>query len=652
MTKKQRTMLIRIIVAAALTAVLALLPDITALPLGNVAHGLLYYIVVYLIIGYDILRKALLGIRNSRVFDENFLMVVATLGAFALALYEQSGDYLEAIAVMLFYQVGEFFQSYAVGKSRRDITKLMDIRPDYANIEQADGSLERVDPDDVEVGQTIIVQPGEKVPIDGIVIDGVSSLNTAALTGESLPQEISEGQEIISGSINMTGVLKVRTTKEFDESTVSKILELVEDSASHKSRSEDFITRFARIYTPAVCIAALTLALLPPIVRLIFMGSEPMWSQWIYRALIFLVISCPCALVVSIPLSFFAGIGGASREGILVKGANMLETLAKVKTVVLDKTGTLTLGVFDVTAMHDIDDADKTNEEEKRRLVELAALAECASSHPISKSLQRAYGKTIDHSRVSDIQEISGHGITAVVDGKKVSVGNEKLMEKEGVKCCHCHASGTIVHVACDGNYMGHIVLGDVVKPHAAEAIEAMRKAGVSQTVILTGDNKKVAEEVAAHLHVDKVYSELLPADKVKIIEDIQSQSTNLQTRKSTNSQTITAFVGDGINDAPVLSRADLGIAMGGLGSDAAIEAADIVLMDDDPMKIAKAIRISRKTLSIVWQNIIMALGIKAVCLLLGAVGIANMWLAIFADVGVLILAVLNAIRAMYVKKI
>ncbi len=652
MTKKQRTMLIRIIVAAVLTAVLALLPDITALPLGNVAHGLLYYIVVYLIIGYDILRKALLGIRNSRVFDENFLMVVATLGAFALALYEQSGDYLEAIAVMLFYQVGEFFQSYAVGKSRRDITKLMDIRPDYANIEQADGSLERVDPDDVEVGQTIIVQPGEKVPIDGIVIEGVSSLNTAALTGESLPQEISEGQEIISGSINMTGVLKVRTTKEFDESTVSKILELVEDSASHKSRSEDFITRFARIYTPAVCIAALTLALLPPIVRLIFMGSEPMWSQWIYRALIFLVISCPCALVVSIPLSFFAGIGGASREGILVKGANMLETLAKVKTVVLDKTGTLTLGVFDVTAMHDIDDADKTNEEEKRRLVELAALAECASSHPISKSLQRAYGKTIDHSRVSDIQEISGHGITAVVDGKKVSVGNEKLMEKEGVECCHCHASGTIVHVACDGNYMGHIVLGDVVKPHAAEAIEAMRKAGVSQTVILTGDNKKVAEEVAAHLHVDKVYSELLPADKVKIIEDIQSQSTNLQTRKSTNSQTITAFVGDGINDAPVLSRADLGIAMGGLGSDAAIEAADIVLMDDDPMKIAKAIRISRKTLSIVWQNIIMALGIKAVCLLLGAVGIANMWLAIFADVGVLILAVLNAIRAMYVKKI
>ncbi|MBR3400373.1 MAG: cadmium-translocating P-type ATPase, partial [Prevotella sp.] len=593
-----------------------------------------------------ILRKALLGIRNSRVFDENFLMVVATLGAFALALYEQSGDYLEAIAVMLFYQVGEFFQSYAVGKSRRDITKLMDIRPDYANIEQEDGSLERVDPDDVEVGQIIIVQPGEKVPIDGIVEEGSSSLNTSALTGESLPQEIHEGEEIISGSINMTGVLKVRTTKEFDESTVSKILELVEDSASHKSRSEDFITRFARIYTPTVCIAALALALLPPLVRMVFMGSEPMWSQWIYRSLIFLVISCPCALVVSIPLSFFAGIGGASREGILVKGANMLETLAKVKTVVLDKTGTLTLGVFDVTAMHDIDDTDKTDEEEKKHLVELAALAECASSHPISKSLQRAYGKTIDHSRVSDIQEISGHGITALVDGKKVSVGNEKLMEKEDVTCCHCHASGTIVHVACEGNYMGHIVLGDVVKPHSAEAIEAMHKAGVSQTVILTGDNRKVADEVASGLGVDKVYSELLPADKVsKLVEIMESDTQH-------TANNITAFVGDGINDAPVLSRADLGIAMGGLGSDAAIEAADIVLMDDDPMKIAKAIRISRKTLSIVWQNIIMALGIKAVCLLLGAVGIANMWLAIFADVGVLILAVLNAIRAMYVRKV
>lgn len=639
-------MLIRIIVAAVLTTALALLPDITALPLGSVAKGLLYYIVVYLIIGYDILRKALLGIRNGRLFDENFLMSVATVGAFALALYENSGDYLEAIAVMLFYQVGEFFQSYAVGKSRRDITKLMDIRPDYANIEQEDGSLERVDPDDVEVGQVIVVQPGEKVPIDGIVVQGTSSLNTSALTGESLPQEICEGGQIISGSINMTGVLKVQTTKEFDESTVSKILELVEDSASHKSRSEDFITRFARIYTPAVCISALALALLPPLARLLFMGAEPMWSQWVYRALIFLVISCPCALVVSIPLSFFAGIGGASREGVLVKGANMLETLAKVKTVVLDKTGTLTLGVFDVTAMHDIDDTDKTDEEEKKHLVELAALAECASSHPISKSLQRAYGKTIDHSRVSDIQEISGHGITAVVDGKKVSVGNEKLMEKEGVACCHCHASGTIVHVACDGHYIGHIVLGDIVKPHAAEAIEAMHKAGVSQTVILTGDNSKVADEVASRLGVDKVYSELLPADKVSKLEEIMGSDTQHPARN------ITAFVGDGINDAPVLSRADLGIAMGGLGSDAAIEAADVVLMDDDPMKIAKAIRISRKTLSIVWQNIIMALGIKAVCLLLGAMGIANMWLAIFADVGVLILAVLNAIRAMYVKKV
>ena len=642
MTKKQQTMLIRIIVAAVLTTALALLPDITVLPLGNVGKGLLYYIVVYLIIGYDILRKALLGIKNRRVFDENFLMVVATLGAFALALYENSGDYLEAIAVMLFYQVGEFFQSYAVGKSRRDITKLMDIRPDYANIEQEDGSLERIDPDDVEVGQVIVVQPGEKVPIDGIVVQGTSSLNTSALTGESLPQEIHEGEQIISGSINMTGVLKMRTTKEFDESTVSKIMELVEDSASHKSRSEDFITRFARIYTPAVCISALVLAVLPPLVRLIFMGAEPMWSQWIYRALIFLVISCPCALVVSIPLSFFAGIGGASREGILVKGANMLETLAKVKTVVLDKTGTLTLGVFEVTAMHGIDDSDETDEEKKMRLVELAALAECASSHPISKSLKRAYGKAIDHSRVSDIQEISGHGITAVIDGRKVSVGNEKLMEKTGVTYCHCHASGTIVHVACDGIYMGHIVLGDIVKPHAKEAIEAMRNAGVVQTVILTGDNKKVAQDVMSQLGVDKVYSELLPADKVKKLEEIMSSHPT----------GACAFVGDGINDAPVLSRADLGIAMGGLGSDAAIEAADIVLMDDDPMKISKAIRISRKTLSIVWQNIIMALGIKAVCLLLGAMGIANMWLAIFADVGVLILAVLNAIRAMYVKRI
>ena len=628
----------RIVVAAVLTAVLALLPDVSILPLGGVAHGLLYYIVVYLIIGYDILRKALLGIRNSRVFDENFLMAVATLGAFALALYEQSGDYLEAIAVMLFYQVGELFQSYAVGKSRRNIAALMDIRPDYANIEQEDGSLERVDPDDVETGQVIVVQPGEKVPIDGIVENGRSTLNTSALTGESLPREVGEGDEVISGSINMTGVLKIRTTKEFGESTVSKILELVEDSASHKSRSEDFITRFARVYTPAVCYAALALALLPPLVRLLFMGADPMWSQWIYRALIFLVISCPCALVVSIPLSFFAGIGGASREGVLVKGANMLETLSKIKTVVLDKTGTLTLGVFEVTAMHDIDDADKTDEEEKQMLVELAALAECASSHPISKSLQKAYGKTIDHSRVADIQELSGKGITAIVDGRRVAVGNEKLMLAEGVECCHCRAAGTVVHVAADGRYLGHIVMGDVVKPHAAEAVRALHGLGVSRTVMLTGDSQKVAEEVASALGVDQVYSELLPADKVaKVDELLAAQDKNARL----------AFVGDGINDAPVLTRADLGIAMGGLGSDAAIEAADVVLMDDDPLKIARAIRISRKTLSIVWQNIIMALGIKGVCLVLGALGIANMWLAIFADVGVLILAVLNAIRAM-----
>ena len=631
-------MLLRIVVAAVLTAVLALLPDVSILPLGGVAHGLLYYIVVYLIIGYDILRKALLGIRNSRVFDENFLMAVATLGAFALALYEQSGDYLEAIAVMLFYQVGELFQSYAVGKSRRNIAALMDIRPDYANIEQEDGSLERVDPDDVETGQVIVVQPGEKVPIDGIVENGRSTLNTSALTGESLPREVGEGDEVISGSINMTGVLKIRTTKEFGESTVSKILELVEDSASHKSRSEDFITRFARVYTPAVCYAALALALLPPLVRLLFMGADPMWSQWIYRALIFLVISCPCALVVSIPLSFFAGIGGASHEGVLVKGANMLETLSKIKTVVLDKTGTLTLGVFEVTAMHDIDDADKTDEEEKQMLVELAALAECASSHPISKSLQKAYGKTIDHSRVADIQELSGKGITALVDGRRVAVGNEKLMLAEGVECCHCRAAGTVVHVAADGRYLGHIVLGDVVKPHAAEAVRALHGLGVSCTVMLTGDSRKVAEEVASALGVDQVYSELLPADKVaKVDELLAAQDKNARL----------AFVGDGINDAPVLTRADLGIAMGGLGSDAAIEAADVVLMDDDPLKIARAIRISRKTLSIVWQNIIMALGIKGVCLVLGALGIANMWLAIFADVGVLILAVLNAIRAM-----
>ena len=641
MNKKQRTMLIRIIIAAVLTVALMLVPDISRWPLGSIAHGLIYYLIVYLLISYDILLKAAKGIRNGRVFDENFLMAVASVGAFALAIYTKSGDYLEAIAVMLFYQIGEFFQSYAVGKSRRDITALMDIRPDYANIETADGSLERIDPDDVEVGQVIVVQPGEKVPIDGIVEQGTSSLNTVALTGESLPREIHESEEVLSGSINMTGVLKIRTTKEFGESTVSKILELVEDSASHRSRSEDFITRFARVYTPAVCIAALALAVLPPLISLLI-GHEPLWSQWIYRALTFLVISCPCALVISIPLSFFAGIGGASREGILVKGANILETLSKVKTVVLDKTGTLTLGVFEVTAMHDIDDTEKTDEEEKRRLVEMAVLAECASSHPISKSLQKAYGKPIDHSRVSDIQEIGGQGITAVIDGKSVAVGNEKLMERMGVEHCHCQASGTIVHVACEGRYAGHIVLGDLVKPHAAEAIQALHESGVNQTIILTGDSKKVAEEVSSKLGIDQVFSELLPADKVAKVDELlsaQAQGEKL------------AFVGDGINDAPVLTRADLGIAMGGLGSDAAIEAADVVLMDDDPLKIAKAICISRKTLRIVWQNIIMALGIKAVCLILGALGIANMWLAIFADVGVMILAVLNAIRAMRVRK-
>ena len=655
MTQKQRKMLLRIIIAAVLTAVLALLPDITVLPFGHIAKGLIYYLAVYLLIGYDILRKAALGIRNSRVFDENFLMVVATVGAFALALYEQSGDYLEAIAVMLFYQVGEFFQSYAVGKSRRSITALMDIRPDYANIETADGTLQRTDPDDVEPGQTIVVQPGENVPIDGIVLSGSSSLNTAALTGESLPREVSEGDEIISGSINMTGVLHIRTTKEFGESTVSKILELVEDSASHKSRSEDFITRFARIYTPAVCYAALALAFLPPLIEwgitlltphftlhtppfTLHTPPSTLFTPWLYRALIFLVISCPCALVVSIPLSFFAGIGGASRDGILVKGANILETLAKVKTVVVDKTGTLTLGVFDVTAMHDNDDADKTDEAEKRRLIELAALTECASLHPISKSLRRAYGQPIDHSRVSDIREISGEGITAVVDGQPVGVGNEKLMQRLGVEACHCHSAGTIVHIAADGTYLGHIVLGDVVKPHAAEALQALKHTGVRQTVMLTGDSRKVAEEVAQQLGVDTVYSELLPADKVARVTDLLATQPKNERL---------AFVGDGINDAPVLTRANVGIAMGGLGSDAAIEAADVVLMDDDPLKIAHAIRLSRRTLRIVWQNITMALGIKAACLVLGALGIANMWLAIFADVGVLILAVLNAIRAM-----
>lgn len=635
-------MLVRIVVAAVLTATLALLPDVTVLPLGGIGKGILYYLVVYAIIGWDIVRKAVLGIGNRRVFDENFLMVVATAGAFGLALYERSGDYLEAISVMLFYQIGEFFQSYAVGRSRRSISALMDIRPDYANIPREDGSLEKVDPDDVEVGATIVVLPGERVPIDAVVVDGTSSLNTAALTGESLPLDVRQGDTVLSGSINLTGVLSLRTTAEFGESTVSKILELVEDSASHKSRSEDFITRFARVYTPAVVGAALALALLPPLVRLLIPGMDPMWNEWIYRALTFLVISCPCALVISIPLSFFAGIGGASREGILVKGANILENLSKVRTVVMDKTGTLTLGVFEVSAMHDIHDHVETDENEKRLITELAAIAECASSHPISKTLRKAYGQEIDHKRISDIQELAGLGITALIDGRKVAVGNEKLMASLGLEYCHCGTAGTIVHVAVDGHYAGHIVLGDMLKPHAEEVVGALKACGVQRTVMLTGDSRDVADQMAGVLGVDEVYAELLPADKVARVEEMLAAKSEGER---------IAFVGDGINDAPVLSRADIGIAMGGAGSDAAIEAADIVLMDDSPLKIATAIRISRKTLRIVRENIVMALGIKGVCLILGALGIANMWLAIFADVGVMILAVLNAIRAMVIRK-
>lgn len=630
-------MLWRIIVSAILTTIFSFLPVDGWLKLA-------LYVGVYILIGYDILFKAFHGMLNRRVFDENFLMVVATLGAFSLALYEQhigeEGDFTEAIAVMLFYQVGEFFQSYAVGRSRKDISSLMDIRPDYANIEDEIGAIEQVDPDDVEVGKVIIVRPGEKVPIDGVVVEGESTLNTAALTGESLPRSIAVGEEVVSGSINMTGVLKVKTTKEFGESTVSKILELVEDSASHKSKSEDFIARFARVYTPAVCYSALALALLPPLAMLV-LGNAPEWETWIYRALTFLVISCPCALVVSIPLSFFAGIGGASRQGVLVKGANILEWLAKVKTVVMDKTGTLTLGVFEVTAMHDGHDHDKKDEQEKQRLIEIAALVECASSHPISKSIQCAYGKAIDHSRVSYIKEVSGQGITAVVDGQRVAVGNEKLMDAMGIESCHCHMAGTLVHIAIDGIYAGHIVLGDLVKPHAREAIEAMREAGVNRTVMLTGDSDKVAREVTGQLGVDAVYSELLPADKVTRIEELLATAGKGEK---------VAFVGDGINDAPVLSRADIGIAMGGVGSDAAIEAADVVLMDDDPLKISKAIRMARKTMRIVWENIIMTFAVKGICLALGAVGIANMWLAIFADTGIMIIAVLNSIRAMRFK--
>ena len=636
MNKKQRNMLARIIIALIMTVALFFI-DATGWT------RFLLYLIIYLIIGYDILKKAWLGIIHGRVFDENFLMAVATVGAFALALYEESGDYLEAVAVMLFYQIGEFFQSYAVGKSRHDIAALMDIRPDYANIEK-DGKIIKVDPDYVEIGQTIIIQPGERIPIDGIIVSGKSSLNTSALTGESLPREVNSGDEVISGSINLSGILKVRTTKEFGDSTVSKILELVEESAARKSKSENFIARFARIYTPAVCYGALALALLPPAFLIIFNGA-PLdfytFETWIHRALVFLVISCPCALVISVPLSFFAGIGGASREGILVKGANILETLSKVKTVVFDKTGTLTKGVFEVNAFHDHNDNDI--EPQKEQLLEYAAIAESSSSHPIGKSLQSAYGKEIDRKRISNIQEISGKGITATIDGRSIAAGNEKLMKQLGLVVCQCNTAGTIVHLAIDGKYAGHIVLGDVVKPTSKDAISDLHKSGITQTIMLTGDTRSVAEQTANELGIDKVFSELLPNDKVNQLENI------LRYAKEDNK---VAFVGDGINDAPVLSRADIGIAMGAMGSDAAIEAADVVLMDDNPIKVGKAVRISRKCLRIVWENIILALGIKGICLILGVFGIVNMWLAIFADVGVMILAVLNAIRAMHVKKV
>ena len=628
MNKKQKKMLARILIAAVLMVALAFIPVTGVL-------RFVLYLVPYLIIGYDILIKAYKGIRNRQVFDENFLMAVATVGAIALALYEGSGDYTEAIAVMLFYQVGEWFQSYAVGKSRRNISELMDIRPDYANIEQ-DGKLTKVDPDELPVGSIIVVQPGEKVPIDGVILEGSSSLNTSALTGESLPRDAKEGDEIISGCINMTGLLKIRTTKEFGESTVSKILDLVENASSRKSKSEDFISRFARIYTPAVCYAALALAVLPPLVRTLLLGLDPAWGSWIYRALTFLVISCPCALVISIPLSFFAGIGGASNAGVLVKGSNYLETLSKTKIVVFDKTGTLTQGVFEVNGIHH-------NELEDQKLLELAALAESSSSHPISKSIQRAYGKPIDRSRVQQVQEISGNGVIATVDGIEVAAGNSKLMDRLGVPYINCHSVGTIIHMALNGQYAGHIVISDVIKPHAKQAIEELRRAGIQKTVMLTGDSSKVADQVASTLGVDEVYSELLPAGKVEKVEELLQRKSSKETL---------AFVGDGINDAPVLGRADIGIAMGAMGSDAAIEAADVVLMDDDPLKIAKAIRISRKCLRIVYQNIVFAIGVKLICLLLGAVGFANMWLAIFADVGVMVIAVLNAIRALFVKKL
>ena len=627
MTKKQKKMLVRILITAVMLIALHFIP-ITGIP------QLLAYVAAYLVIGYDILRKAGKGILNGRAFDENFLMALATLGAFFLAIWTKSGDYVEGIAVMLFYQIGELFQSYAVGKSRKNISALMDIRPDYANIE-ADGQLTQVDPDEVPVGSMIVVQPGEKVPLDGVIVEGTASLNTSALTGESLPRDVKEGDEIISGCIDMSGVLKIRTTKNFGESAVSKILELVEESSSRKSRSEAFISKFARVYTPAVCCSALALAVLPPVINLIA-GNPAAWAIWIYRALTFLVISCPCALVVSIPLSFFAGIGGASKAGVLIKGSNYMETLSQTKIVVFDKTGTLTKGVFEVSGIHH-------NELENEKLIELAAHAECASSHPISKSLQRAYGKPIDRSRVSDIEEISGHGLTATVDGMKIAIGNDKLMEKLGVDCIPCHCVGTILHIAIDGKYAGHIVISDIEKPDARAAIAALKRTGVQKTVMLTGDTKRVAEQVAKNLGVDEVHSELLPADKVTQVEKLLAE-------KSPKAKL--AFVGDGINDAPVLSRADIGIAMGAMGSDAAIEAADVVLMDDDPMKISKAIGISRKCIRIVYENIVFALVVKAVCLILGACGIADMWLAIFADVGVMILAVLNAIRALAVKNV
>ena len=628
MTKKQKKMLIRIIIAA------VLLIALNFIPVKGILRMILF-LIPYLVIGYDILKKAGKGILNRQVFDENFLMAVATIGAIAIAIYDRSGNFNEAVAVMLFYQIGELFQSYAVGKSRRNISELMDIRPDYANIEQ-DGKLERVDPDEVEIGTVIVVQPGEKVPIDGIVIEGTSTLNTSALTGESLPRETKVGDEIISGCINMTGVLKIRTIKEFGESTVSKILELVENSTSRKSRSEDFISKFAKYYTPVVCYGALALAILPPLVRMLAMGAAPQWDMWIYRALTFLVISCPCALVISIPLSFFAGIGGASHEGVLVKGSNYLEAMSQTKYVVFDKTGTLTKGVFEVNGVHH-------SEMEEEKLLEYAALAESASSHPISRSIQRAYGKEIDRTRVSEIEEISGNGVTAKVDGKLVAAGNDKLMKRLGITPIACHSAGTIIHIAIDGKYMGHILISDVEKPTSKEAIRALKSAGIEKTVMLTGDAKRVADQVAEKLGLDEVYSELLPSDKVAQVERLLAEKPE---------KAKLAFVGDGINDAPVLFRSDIGIAMGAMGSDAAIEAADVVLMDDDPLKIVKAIKISKKCIRIVYQNIIFALTIKAICLILGAIGIANMWVAIFADVGVMVIAVLNAIRALYVKNL